>query len=110
MWLSGQVIGTAAGDVPGLTVAVGALAVLATIITALVGLRGTLRTSDVQREVDFDKRVDARLAFLEQRVQHLESELHRYQELYARLRLDVYSAGFDPDELSIGSPSDHEPQ
>lgn len=110
MWLSGQVIRAAAGDVSGLTVAVGALAVLATIVTALLGLRGTLRTSDVQREVDFDKRVDARLAFLEQRVQHLESELHRYQEMYARLRLDVYAAGLDPDTLSRGDPGDQAQQ
>ncbi|MFE9690883.1 hypothetical protein [Micromonospora sp. NPDC005806] len=109
MWLaSGQIIRAAGGDVSGLTVAVGALAVLASIITALLGLRGTLRTSDTQREANFDKRVDERLANLEKRCTELETELRRYQEMYARLRLDVFAAGLDPDKLgrrSTGEPS-----
>ncbi|MBM0228062.1 hypothetical protein [Micromonospora sp. ATA51] len=83
MWLGAQIVRAAGGDVSGLTVAVGALAVLATLVTALLGFRGTLRTSDVQREANFDQRVDA------------------------RLRLDVFAAGLDPDEL--GRRSSREP-
>ncbi|MFU8849454.1 hypothetical protein ACNAW0_00445 [Micromonospora sp. SL1-18] len=99
MWLAAQIVRAAGGDVSGLTVAVGALAVLATLVTAVLGLLGTRRTADVQREANFDKRVDERLAYLDQRVQFLEGELTRYQDMYSRLRLDVFAAGLDPDTL-----------
>jgi len=106
VWLAGQIIRAAGGDVSGLTVAVGALAVLATLATALLGLLGTRRTADVQREANFDRRVDDRLTRLEERNQFLESEVARYREMYARLRLDVFAAGLDPDALG-GRPGDH---
>ncbi|MFR9780137.1 hypothetical protein ACL02O_29285 [Micromonospora sp. MS34] len=83
MWLAAQIVRASGGDVSGLTVAVGALAVLATVVTALLGFRGTLRTADVQREANFDKRVDERLTRLEERNQFLESELARYRDMYA---------------------------
>ncbi|MEV0430400.1 hypothetical protein [Micromonospora sp. NPDC050495] len=110
MWLAAQIVRASGGDVSGLTVAVGALAVLATVVTALLGFRGTLRTADVQREANFDKRVDERLTRLEERNQFLESELARYRDMYARLRLDVFAAGLDPDELGRRSAGDRAPR
>lgn len=113
MWLAGQIVRASGGDVSGISVAMGALAVLATLVTSLLTLRGTTRNQDVQREAEFDKRVDARLMRLEELRQAAEernvellAELHRYQEMYARLRLDVYAAGHDPDQLGRRPPGD----
>ncbi|MEU5908956.1 N-acetylmuramoyl-L-alanine amidase [Micromonospora sp. NPDC047527] len=93
-------------DVSGISVTMGVLAVLATLVTALLALLGTRRTTDVQREANFDKRVDERLQYLEQRVQFLEQELTRYQDMYARLRLGVFAASLDPDQLDWRSDGD----
>ncbi|WP_319461221.1 hypothetical protein [Micromonospora sp. RTP1Z1] len=106
MWLAGQIVRAAGGDVSGISATLGVLAVLATLVTALLALLGTRRTADVQREANFDKRVDERLQYLEQRVQFLEQELTRYQDMYARLRLGVFAAGLDPDQLDWRSPGD----
>lgn len=108
MWLAGQITMASVGDVSGISVTMGVLAVLATVVTALLALLGTRRTADVQREANFDKRVDERLQYLEQRVQFLEQELTRYRGMYARLRLGVFAAGLRPDQLDWRSPG--EPQ
>ncbi|WLS48965.1 hypothetical protein Q3V37_17915 [Micromonospora profundi] len=60
----------------------------------------------MQREANFDRRVDERLQYLEQRVQFLEQELTRYQDMYARLRLGVFAASLDPDQLDWRSDGD----
>ncbi|WDZ84003.1 hypothetical protein [Micromonospora cathayae] len=109
MWLGVQIVRAAGGDVSGLTVAVAALAVVATVATALLGFRGTLRTVEVQREAAYGKRVDERLARLEERNLFLESELARYREMYTQLRLDVIAHGLDPDAMGGRASFDEAP-
>lgn len=93
-----------------------ALALLATLGAAFLALRGTFRTADTTREVEFDKQVDADRAALRAEIASLKDEnarlrveletktadRDRYRELHAQLRLDVFAAGLDPDRLGKG--------
>lgn len=96
----------AASDVPTSTIVAGVLAIASAGIAAWLSSRGMLRTATVQREANYDKRVDERNAHLEKRNEELYAELHRYRELYAQLRLDVRAHGLDPDKLGKGADSE----
>lgn len=110
MWLAGFAAGAAAVDqVPTSTYIAGTIALVSAALAAWLGARGTLRTADVQREQNFDKRIDERNAYLENRNQELEAELTRYREMYVQLRLEVMSAGLNPDEFGKGGASPTRP-
>ncbi|MEU7590619.1 hypothetical protein AB0A95_30555 [Micromonospora sp. NPDC049230] len=105
---------------PAITYVAGALALIASVTAAVVGLAGTMRTTSAQRAANLDKRVDDRLEKEEARNLALEArnlalqarndvltadrdrfkdDRDRYRELYVELRLEVMRAGHDPDDL-----------
>ena len=114
MWPVLAVTTAAGGDVPAITYVAGALALIASVTAAVVGLAGTMRTTSAQRAANLDKRVDDRLEKEEARNLALQARIDvlvadrdrfkedrdRYRELYVELRLDALRAGLDPDELT----------
>ncbi|MER5608325.1 hypothetical protein AB0F93_00015 [Micromonospora tulbaghiae] len=99
----------AAGDVPTSTIVAGGLALASAALAAWLGSRGTLRTAEVQREQNFDKRIDSRNEYLERRNAELETKVeeitadrNKYREMYVQLRIDVRARGLDPDNLTEG--------
>lgn len=99
MWLAQLAAGAASDAVPLSTIVMGLIAVLGAIVTAYASLRGTWRTTEVQREANINKRVDDKLEKAEQRNELLEAKANRYQELYFELRFACIRKGYDPDEL-----------
>lgn len=104
MALAGEVMGAAGTDYT--PIVVGLLALISAVAVAVIGARGTFRTADSARENAFDQRVDALLARAEQerveadqKCEAATQEMHRYRELYVRLRVAVLEAGLDPDNL-----------
>lgn len=114
MWPVLAVTAAAGGEVPAVAYVAGALAIISAVTVALISLVGTLRTANVQRAANLNKRVDDRLEKEEARNLALQARIDvlvadrdrfkedrdRYRELYVELRLDALRAGLDPDELT----------
>lgn len=87
-----------------------ALAAVLAAALALVGSTwGTFRTTSVNRETEFNKRVDAEVDQLREERDRARAELglmtvdrDKYRELWSQLRLDVRAAGLNPDSIGKG--------
>jgi hypothetical protein len=102
-----------------LTIAVAVIGAVSAVGAALVAMKGTFRSADNTREIEFDKAVDADRAGLRAEVAALKTEnaalradaeikaadRDRYRELYAALRVAVRDLGKDPDKLVGGGSS-----
>lgn len=90
--------------------AVGALAmILVGVITQMGTLRASSRTAQAQRDSQLDDRADRQYALLQQecaearnRAARAEQERDDYRERWAKLRLSIIAAGFDPDDVKPG--------
>lgn len=110
MSLAGVVMGAAGGDLT--PIVVGLVPLVAAIVVALIGARGTFRTADTARESAFDQRTDNRLARLEtenellkERNEKVTAERDDYRERYVELRIAVIAHRLDPDEIvTKGAP------
>jgi hypothetical protein len=88
----------------GGAVAAAGLTLTSGLFTAWFAFRGSSRTTDAQREAAFDAATDADRASLRTERDELREQLRTavterddYRERWVRLRLDVISAGLDPD-------------
>lgn len=111
MWLLTGLFAAEAASASGLQqyILPAAIALLATVGAAFLALRGTFKTAAVNHETEFDKLVHARVAKLEdqlvdaeRRLETMTADRDRYRELHAQLRLDVFAAGLNPDQLTKG--------
>jgi hypothetical protein len=91
------------------TVVGAALSLFALVGTALVSMRGSVRTSARTAETEFDRtmltdrqQLREALAAAQVRIETEAGEKHRYRELYAALRVGVIAKGMDPDDLVRG--------
>lgn len=89
------------------------IALLGVVGAAWLALRGTFKTANTNREVEFDRQVDADRAALRAEIASLKDEnarlrvdletktadRDRYRELFVRLRISVIASGLNPDEL-----------
>lgn len=91
------------------TIGAGLLSLIALVVVAFIGLRGTIRATRTTERSEFDKTIMLDRQQLRDEVIRLtgaldsqRGELHRYRELYAALRVGVVAAGLDPDDLVRG--------
>jgi hypothetical protein len=108
VWLADTVAAAAGDQVPTSTIVAGVVALASAALAAWLGARGTLRTADTAREVEFDKRVDGALVREQQQNESLRADRDKYRELYVELRIAVIGEGLDPDEIvSKGATHGH---
>lgn len=83
------------------------------LITQFGTLRSSSRTAQHQRDQQLDERADrqfdkaqgeidrlqGRLAAAEKECDEMRAQRDDYRERYSKLRVDVYAAGMDPDNL-----------
>lgn len=111
MWLLTGLLADAAAGAAGWQqyILPAVIGLAASVGAAFLALRGTFKTANTTRELEFDKQVDADRAALRAERDKLRADLEvmiadrdRYREMHAQLRLDVRAAGLNPDRLGKG--------
>ena len=102
MWDASSTVAAAGSSAVG-TVLVpiigAAITVLAAVVTGLFTLRGSTRSTDAQREKDFDDRLDKEISHLRAENGRLEALVDQQQAQLARARWLLASHGVDPGAL-----------